>query len=839
MKIQLINDWQLRQEPLWTDKNQAARVSQENQDWMDCSLPCDIHTPLIENGIISEPLIGDNFFESHWIEKKSWWFKKIFTADDKLLDNSIIRLVIESIDVKGDVFINGVYLGHQESAFYPFICDVGKYIKKGSNIILVRVTTGLEYVSDDDLSGIYKGIATEEGRGSDQTRGDRRRSFLRKPQYVFGWDWGPRVASCGIMKGAYIEAINRVNIKSIHAVTENLSSDAQMEFEIEIENTHPYATLDADIEIDIIKDDKTILKIHSEEFLCSGINFIKFSADIPSPSLWWPNGMGEPSLYTIKASAKTDSDKCIHSEKFGIRTIKLIQDKIDDKQREFVIEINGIKTFCKGGNWIPADSIYARVSDEKYDTLISEAKNANCNMLRIWGGGLYERDIFYQKCDEYGIMIWHDFMFACALYPDNLEWFKNESIKEIDYQTKRLRNHPSIVIWSGSNENNWGFHDWWQELEVDNSHAGSYIYNVIAPQTVRNNCPEIPYWNGSPYGGDVPNSYDAGDAHIWHDTFMNDNISNRINPNVYDDIDSKFVSEYGYVGPLKLSSIKDYFGDVEIDREGIIWDYHNNFFEKGTVSAGVTKHYADADKLSLDDYLLYAGLTQGMMYAYSLETFRAKPYCAGGIIWMYNDCWGETGWTIIDYYLRRKVSYYLVKRALSPIKMIIREMECKASVTGINETDNDIVFDAEFGYASFDGSEKSISKKRVLLPARTTKQIIEIDISKSNLSDGFVYIKPIDCDDIDKAIFKYDDYRKLNIPNAAPIIKDIKYDGDTAIVTVTSDTFAHAVHLGLDDNINLSDDYFDLLPNECRIVYVYGIDKNTFEESINLRCVNM
>ncbi len=822
-KLDLNHNWMLRSEGLhWGPEMLPAVMSREN-GWICAGLPCDVHMPLIDNNIIKEPLEADNCYESEWIEEKSWWFKKVFTADERLLEADISELTLESLDAEADIFLNGFHLGHHRSAFYEFTTDVGNYLKKGENILIVRVSSGLEHVKEQDIAAISECINTEiiNGRAD---RGDKRRAFIRKPQYVYGWDWSPRTATCGIMKDVYIKAYKKLAVRGVHVVTESAAKDAELCFEIEVENLHPYSSMDADLKLEIFLGEEKVIDLKREVFLRSGLNYFSIDAVINDAMLWWPNGMGAQPLYGIRVSAAS-GQACDQYPvfRYGIRTLKLNLDKINANERLFAFEINRVKVFCKGADWIPADSIYARVSDEKYGMLIREAKEANINMLRIWGGGIYERDIFYDKCDEYGIMIWHDFMFACAMYPDNLEWFRNEVEKEIDYQTGRLRNHPSIVLWCGNNENTWGFDEWWNGDKKAPFYGGAVCYNEIAPRIVRKNCGNIPYWNGSPYGGEHPNGNEAGDRHHWHDCTMNQDMEKRITPEEYDKVESKFVSEYGYIGPCRKSSKIKYHSGAPLDKNGGIWQLHNNVFEKKTVPAGIAKHYAEPDKLDIDDYLLYAGLCQGLMYSYSLEALRFKENCWGSLFWMYNDCWGETGWTIIDYYLMRKPSFYYVKRAFAAKSLILRGKDGVLKVMGVNDTAEAVAFEAEYGYMAFDGKDKKCSKALILLEPYSRNIVLEFVKGGYDLTKGICYVMPISGEiDVLPATFRAGDFRKLCIPEAIVTVSDLRQDEDNMIFKVCSDTYAHAVHFELDDDIHLSDEYFDLLPGENREVTVYG-----------------
>jgi beta-mannosidase len=826
LQIRLNEDWQMTGEPLYRQASDYAQVRNKQQDWLHTHLPCDVHMPLIEHGVITEPLLADQCFSSEWTEKRSWWFKKSFHLTEEQLASEQIILTFESLDVEADIWLNDVHLAHHRSAFYPFSQDIKAQAHLGLNQLFVRVTSGLELFSEQDLALIHETKIIYENDQVGQ-RGDNRRGMVRKAQYSFGFDWGPRVATCGIMGDVYIDCIQSFQVRNVYVKTIALMPDAgaQLSFQIEMENLHPFQTLETELELELLYDTKQVAIIRTAQCLRSGLNYIKLQLDVEDAKLWWPNGMGEQPLYVVQVSAQTKSHRVKYPPfSYGIRTLRLNMDKLPPAsgERSFAFEINGVSMFSKGGNWIPADSIYARVTEEKVDTLLKEAKEANFNMLRVWGGGVYERDVFYEKCNAYGILIWQDFMFACAKYPDNLAWFRDEVEKEVDYQTRRLRNHCSLALWCGNNENHWGFEDWWSHTEAVDFYGGAVIYNEIMPRIVERNCPEIPYWNSSPYGGELPNGSESGDRHHWHDCMMSEEMEKRITPEEYDKVTAKFVSEYGYVGPSRKSSIERYHYGQPLDRTSKVWQLHNNTFEKDTVLAGINKHYMDSQSLEMDDYLLYAGLCQGLMLGYSLEAIRSKPFCSGALIWMYNDCWGEVGWTIIDYYLTRKISYYFVKRALSPVKLTLRQEEGMIRLFAINETSETIKEVLEYGRYRYDGTDKSAQTVEVTLHPQSRHVVLEWGPNEGDSTEFLHYVKPLgDSSKLQAETLRTAPFRKQHIREAQLTLSDLRIEEQFIQFTVTSDVYAHAVHFGLADHLRLSDEYFDLLPGEKRKITLW------------------
>ncbi|UKS26681.1 beta-mannosidase [Paenibacillus sp. HWE-109] len=827
MKLQLNEGWQLTGEPLFRQADDYRMVRNKQQDWLQVDLPCDVHMPLIEHGIIAEPLVADQCFASEWTEKRSWWFKKEFDLTEEQLTSERMVLHFESLDVEADVWLNDCHLGHHRSAFYPFACDLKGKAQQGANQLLVRVTSGLERYSENDLAFIHEAKIVYENEQIGH-RGDHRRGMLRKPQYVFGWDWGPRVATCGIMGEVHITCVNRMQIRDIQVTTTSLDTAgnaAHVQFQLELENLHPYQTLETQLKLELLFGTEQVQLIEEDCCLRSGLNYVTLQMKVPDAKLWWPNGMGEQPLYTVRATLQTTTHAVDYPAfLFGIRTLRLKMDKIPQSpdERSFTFEINGVTTFSKGGNWIPADSIYARVTDAKYDALLREAKEANFNMLRVWGGGIYERDIFYDKCDEYGILIWHDFMFSCAKYPDNLSWFRHEVEQEIDYQTRRLRNHCSLALWCGNNENHWGFEEWWNETDAADFYGGAACYNDIAPRLVQQNCPTIPYWNSSPYGGEHPNGSQSGDTHHWNDTMMHADIEKRIVPEEYDKVSAKFVSEYGYIGPSRKSSVEIYHQGQPLDRDGKLWRLHTNMFEKDTVLAGINRHYVNPAHLAIEDYLLYAGLCQGLMLAYSLEAMRAKLFCSGALFWMYNDCWGEVGWSIIDYYLTRKIAYYFVKRALAPVKLILRQQDGVIQLTAINETSAVIRETMVYGLVRYDGSGKQTQEVDIDLPPFSREVVLQWTASPYKSEEACLFAGPLsESSELKPAVLHKEVVRNLRLPDPQLQVSNVQtIDAGLTRFTVSSDTFAHAVHFGLDDAIQLSDEYFDLLPAEKRDITI-------------------
>lgn len=816
MTIDLNAGWRMREAPIGWDEKKAGDVAATTSGWLETGLPCDAHMPLIASGVIRDPVKADYCHESEWLEDRSWWFMREFDSGE-LPDCDEAVLELDSLDACADIFLNGERVGYQASAHYPFALDIKAKIREGKNAILVRATAGLERVDSAAPGDLGWNVGVEGERRPD--RGDMRRAFIRKPQYVFGWDWGPRAASIGIMKGARIACKTCVAVAGAHVSTRSIAGGtARLTAVVEVEALPKLSTIIGDVAIELLEGGRVAASAKKRGILLSpGKNFVEIGLDVEHAKLWWPNGMGGQPLYTVRIAAESGGIRFDYPEfRLGIRTVAL--DTSDTAGgRLFRLVVNGVSAMCKGGNWIPADSVYARVTDEKYLSLVREAQAANFSMLRIWGGGIYERDAFFDACDECGILLWHDFMFACSAYPDYDELFCREVEREIDYQTKRLRNHASLALWCGNNENQWLLG---QAMARPGAHMGLKIYGEIAPGLVRKNCPEIPYWPSSPFGGAEPNAEDAGDRHIWNDFMMNEDMEKRITPEGYDEVKAMFVSEYGFPGPTVKESIEEYFDGRPIDREGTVWDLHTNTFEKNTVMAGIRKHYTDR-VLGLDEYLLYASLVQAMMLEYSLEALRVKPECWGALFWMYNDCWGEVGWSIVDYYLRRKPSFYAVRRAFEPVRLVLRSSNGEAVIHGCNDTDRDVSIEADAGWFPMDGTAARTQRISLALPARGRGTALRLPLGAGNPQTELWAVRPAAGEPC-PALLRLRPVRELALPESGLAILKAEASGSDLAVTVRAARYAHAVHFG-PGYLSASDQYFDLLPGESRTVRILGM----------------
>ncbi|MFI4911903.1 MAG: glycosyl hydrolase 2 galactose-binding domain-containing protein [Sedimentisphaeraceae bacterium JB056] len=822
-KINLHGDWNLFQAPLNAPQEYINDLLKNTPEPITSPVPGDIHQGLINAGLLKEPTKGLNAKEASWTREKSWWLRKSFNISPLQLKTSQnIRLCLDGLDSNAWIYINDKLLGKHNSAFRPFSKDIMSMLETGTNTITVRLTEGvegLEKIGPTTLGGeIPVDPRTPE-------RFELRRVFIRKPQYSWGWDWAPESSTTGITGNAYIQIACNDHIEDLQIKTNGNCKDTRLDICVTTQRYNQLTCKTTNMQINIFSPENTLIEQKTQSVtLQTGKSFHNFCIPIEDPQLWWPNGSGSQPRYRITA-AIIEKEQIVSSieKKIGIRFAEL------DTQDNFAIKINNVPIFCKGANLIPADLYYGRASTEKYSELIKLAKEANFNMLRIWGGGLYLSDEFYDECDKAGIMIWHDFMFACAPYPDYDEAFCDEIQKEVNYQLKRLNHHPSIVLWCGDNENILN------RNSLEKTQNGARVTGQILPEAVNNLCSQTIYWFSSPYGtGDNYKHISCdtpGNCHIWKNVMLSPNMEDRINFNVFDNMNPCFVSEYGFPGTCTKQTTIEYTENPDFTLESPQWMYHYNPFARNVLESAIQKHYAeDLAGMSTEEFLYYGGIIQGKAYQHSLESFRQNPKCNGALFWMFNDCWGEVGWTIIDYYMRYKASYWFVKRAFNCMRLVIRQIEDNTIVTLINDTDKNIEKEISLYYYNLQTNSKQlILSERLSVEPYNSKKMISKPQSVNVDPKIGLWLCQADDNKIDPATLLLTELKNTARKPAKIAISNIDSENNRISFELKSDNYAHGVELDLPQKAIPSDNYFDLIPGIKKKVTVKNI--NTITEA--------
>jgi len=807
--------WSVTPLPLKVEGEAGYRLfSQTNGEQFAAQVPGEIHLDLMRAGRMEDPDISDNARERcRWPEQSSWWYRKQFTVSSSFLKQLRQQLIFEGIDLYGQVFINGVLVGTTKDAFAEVVFDVKRYVHEGTNELVVRVTSGTELVP-------------QEGRGNGFSELYALRSFdqrrlLRKPAYAYGWDWCDPLPNIGIWRGARLEGRSQVVIRDLRLDTVIHGGQVSLDGEVTLDNLHPWSGTVCTLEMRLDPPGAKPLSRRLTLPVQVGRSSIPWHWVIPDPQLWWPNGMGGQPLYQLTARVvcgEEETDR--QTQTIGLRTVELDRHLLADGSR-FCFKVNGRDVFCKGGNWAPADLIPARMTPERYERLVAEARNAHFTMFRINGVGLYEDDAFFSACDRAGILLWQDFTFSCFQYPDKDPEFLGLVRNEVEGVVKRLRSHPSLALWDANNECTWGMADWWGcDPNKPEDIGGVRIYHELLPEVCHFYDPARPYWPGSSSGGTDPNSENAGDCHWWDKFGNSSDMNRRIRHEVVDECRARFVSEYGIIGPTSLKTVRQFLKPDEISLDSKAFKIHVNSMERGTTSAGIRYHYGEPQGLALADFLLYGQMFQAMLQGGAMEALRfrkgdPKADCEGALVWSYNDCWGEMGWSVVDHYARPKASYYWIGRACAPVKVIVRCPEGQLVTRIVNDTLESYRGSVGFGWMRLDGSARELKEKTVTIPADGMVEVARVSLpsaAERNPSE-WIYAATLQGKGFpsDQAIWLLAPHRQLALtkPKIAAVVRD-------GALEVTSPMYCHAVHCDENNEGMLADDYFDLLPNVPR-----------------------
>ncbi len=627
--------------------------------WLMGRVPGDVWQDLIRVGKIGNPYKELNWLKFSWIEKRIWVYRKTFNIRSVQADR--VDLVFDGLDCITSIILNDHVIGRTNNMFCSWRFDVSDKIVEGRNELIVVFYPWESYVSGKKIDKPMSVFNSD-------------RVFIRRAQMETGWDWGPRIVLSGIWRGCRVEFIDKVRIRSWHFRTVKISqSQAVVEVEVDLDKTGRFPV---DITVSIRKGRKYVKSIQTK----SSQAILRFRLD--NPKLWWPWNVGKPNLYDVKIEVYFSGELVDTLEsKGGIRTVRLVQRKQSGGCRSFTFEINGRKIFCGGANWIPADSLLSSVSSERYRRLVLLAKRANMNILRVWGGGIYEDEEFYRICDEEGVMVWQDFMFACAIYPAKDKEFINTIKYEFEEVIKRLRPHPSIVLWNGNNEIYiMGDYLYWNDRKFKLPDRD--IYERILPEYITMLDGTRPYIPSSPIGGNDHNDWREGNMHYWAvwsgmklERGFGENPAEeggRINSHYsqYEKLVPRFVSEYGIQAVPYKETLGKYLAkdQMKLMRKTLI---ERNKIPCKNLEAlrifldGITGWAKDYDELELkSQFAQWRGLEVGTAH------FKRNLWdCSGAIIWQLNDCWPGFSWSLVDYHLLPKPAYFAVKRVFAP-KMV-------------------------------------------------------------------------------------------------------------------------------------------------------------------------
>lgn len=772
-------------------------------EWKPVTAPVSAHTALLQNNMIEDPFFRANEEKLQWIEQEDWEFQMVFTVDDALLQHKHIEMIFRGLDTYAQVYLNDSLILEADNMFRRWTVDVKKWLQSGEN----RLHFYFE-------SPVKKVAAAWDQLGYQLPGGIR--TMTRKAQFHYGWDWGPRFAGCGILHLPELQAWNDLLIENVYITPQSLSPDrAKMVARIR------YRSDVTDAVTFIAREGKR--KSIEERKLQIGVNEDSISFEVSNPKLWWCNGMGEPNLYDFIIEIKKGARSIERIDvRTGIRTIELVKEK-DGQGESFYFRLNGKPVFAKGANYIPQDIFQDRVRPEQYRRLMDDVVSANMNMLRVWGGGIYEDELFYQLCDARGIMVWQDFMYACAMYPGG-RFLKNAAAEALE-QLERLRHHPSISLWCGNNENNEGWHNWGWQMQFNEAQRAQVwrdyqlLFNELLPTYVERNGGGVPYWESSPrYGRANPKSHTEGDSHYWG-VFIDEQPFDAYNKKV-----PRFMSEYGFQSFPEWRTIQSYTLPEDRELESKVMLTHQKHPRGNAIIADYIKRdYRPAR--DFEHFVYLSQLVQAEGIRIGIEAHRRnKPYCMGSLYWQLNDVWPVTSWSSRDYYGRWKALHYYAREAFNPLGLMPVLEGDLLRLYAANDTPEPLNGDLYVRVLAFDGTKlDDITALDITVPTDSSRMIWQGAVKtllKQQKPENVVVewiFKDRTGKILNRRLFYLAPPKKLNLAKA-PIRITVAQANDGYILNLSCDSLAKNVMIQTDADGFFTDNYFDLLPGERKSV---------------------
>ena len=660
VKLTLTGAWQFRQAG--------------TEPWLPANVPGAVHTDLIAAGRIPDPFTGENELQVKWVADQDWEYRREFDVDASLLAEERVTLVCDGLDTLAEVSLNGQALGQTNNMFRQYRWEVKKLLQAGKNTLEVVFSSPMAYIKARQAA---RPLPTMMNGGM---------AHLRKVPSHFGWDWGPTLPTCGIWGDIYLEGRSIARLKDVHVRQKHIDGRISLSVTADIDQ---WAAGDLNLSLTITAPDGTVSRASEP----SGHSQGRIDLIIQNPQLWWPNGLGSQPLYQVEVSLLSGAQGEPGEEQLldrrtyqvGLRTLELRHDP-DKWGQTFTFVVNGVPIFAKGANWIPDDSFVNRFSDTQLEHLIRSAAAVHMNMLRVWGGGYYEAERFYDLCDRYGILVWQDFMFACAPYPLDEPVFLENVRGEVVENVRRLRHRASLALWCGNNEIEIMWRMWKKRKNASLTAACEQFFHHLLPAWVHAEDPDHACWPSSPSSGDFlqhPNGDSRGDTHLWQ-------VWHGLQPFTFFRTKyTRFCSEFGLEALPDMQTIAGFARPEDYDLKSRVLLHHQR-------SAGgndkMIYYLTGRFRLPADfaDVVYLTQVDQAEAIRIGVEHWRRnRPRCSGALYWQLNDCWPVTSWASIDYAGRWKVLHYAARRFFAPLALSLEDRGSQIGVYLANDTPQD------------------------------------------------------------------------------------------------------------------------------------------------------
>ena len=803
----------------------------DDTSWHLASVPGDVHTALVEAKRLSPPFYNMNVETCQWVEGQEWWYRTTFEAP-VAKDDAATRylLAFDGLDTFATIYLNGIEIGSHQNMFTAATFDVTEHLRRGErNTVAVR------------FDPVAATIGDRPWIDDEWKLGNPARVWVRKAQCNFGWDWAPRLISVGIWQGVTLRRYRGARLTSVFFRTLELKPQAaQVAIQIGVERWNDILDLTAHVCLE--RDGQSIVGIVS---LATAQGEIQL--EVPEPSLWWTHDLGNPALYDLTVELRARGEILdTYEERVGIRTIAVDQspDPEEPGTKFFTFVLNGIRIFAKGADWIPANSFVGQVDESRYRELLELAVAANMNKLRVWGGGIYEKDAFYWLCDELGVLVWQDFMFACAPYPDHDPDFMAEVEREAVAVVQRLRNHPCIALWCGNNENDWiADQRHWQQPSY--RFPGWRIYHELLPPIVERMDGTRLYWPSSPYGGNDHNDDREGNRHnwqVWHGLVFprrfGQQPERRFTPEGvsfqhYAEDMARFVSEFGMHAAPVLETLRRNIPapGLHLGSPELLYRNKDNPKDKGDCLMASCIGLPT----TLEQYVDFSMIAQAEGLKFGIEHYRRRKFhCSGTLFWQLNDCWPGLSWSVLDYYLFPKAGYFYVKRAYAPILASFKEEVDGVSLWITNDTLEDFSDTVTVFHGDFSGRKLYEEMLEVRVPANASVKVRHLSFDELGIEDPRQEYLAV-CSQSGRFYSNRHFFVEVkDLVRPKPDLKveiaagsDGKYE-----VRVATDVYAYFVKLVVPiEGTRFSDNYFDLFPGQERVIEVWNEAGRRLEEN--------
>jgi beta-mannosidase len=778
------------------------------------TVPGCVHTDLLAAGVIPDPYLDDNEARLGWIGRADWVYETTFgwrRAGDELVD-----LVCAGLDTVATLTLNGVEVGATANMHRGYRFAVGQLMRDGDNRLAVRFDSAYRYAE-----------------GLRDQLGDRPCAFpepypfVRKMACNFGWDWGPTLVTAGIWRPIGLHTWSVARFASVRPLVTVDGADGVVEV---------HASLERALDVSVVLA-AAVASANAEVTVAEGQTTAVVRLRVPDPARWWPRGYGEQARYSLDVVLSTVDGVTLDTwqRHIGFRSVH-VDTAPDEHGTPFTLVVNDVPVAVRGVNWIPDDAFPSRVTRDRYATRLRQACEANVNFLRVWGGGIYESDDFYNLADEMGLLVGQDFLFACAAYPEE-EPLYSEVAAEARDNVVRLAPHPSLALWTGNNENIWGYHDWGWPQSLDGRTWGAGYYFDLLPAIVAELDPTRPYWPGSPYSGTPdrhPNEPAYGTMHIW-------DVWNTHDYTHYRSYRPRFVAEFGYQAPPAYATLRRAISDEPLAPDSPGMRRHQKAIDGDRkLARGLAAHLPEPQ--DFDDWHYLTQVNQARAIQLGVEHFRSlRPLCMGTVVWQLNDCWPVTSWAAIDGDGLAKPLWYALRRSYADRLLTVQPRENGLALVAVNDTDRPWSAVVEVARLTLDGQPRATTTIAVVAAPRTAVEA-QLPVDVAVPKDPRVELLSVQTAE-DRAWWFFAEDREIPYP-AADYDAAVEPASDGLRVTVTARTILRDLTLfpdRLDPRSTVDDALVTLLPGESVTFTVrtaVTLDAGALTRKPVLRCVN-